>query len=159
MTVVSDTSPLNYLVQMGYLDILPALYGEIVIPRGVAHELTNAAAPAVARQVIKTLPSWLVLRDPESVDRTIGLGAGETEAISLALELKADRILIDDRAAYRAAVARGLNAAGTLTVLGDASDQGLLEIGAAIDKLRATNFRASQAVLDRLLEMRGKGKK
>ncbi len=157
MTVVSDTSPLNYLAQIGYLDILPRLYGEIVIPQGVVKELANAGAPDAVRRLIQAIPDWLTVRNPKKIDVTIALGLGETEAISLAVELKAERILLDDRAAYRAAVERGLNAAGTLTVLADAADYGLLEIGMAIDKLRATNFRASDAVLKRLLEMRGKG--
>jgi predicted nucleic acid-binding protein len=80
------------------------------------------------------------------------LGAGECEAISLAKELNADLILIDDRKARLAAIERGLTVAGTLNILELASIKNLLELSEVFDKLKNTNFRVSQILLDEALE-------
>ena len=153
--VVSDTSPLNYLAQIGLLELLPALYGEVVIPEAVARELGHSGAPAVVRALADAPPVWLVRREPAALDATIGLGAGEVAAISLAVELGAARVLMDDRAAARAAATRGLTVAGTLTVLAEAHARKLVDLAAAIQRLRATNFRVSPEVVAAFLRLQG----
>ncbi len=52
MIIVSDTSPLNYLSLIGHLDVLPAIYGEVLIPPAVASELTHSTAPESVRLLI-----------------------------------------------------------------------------------------------------------
>jgi len=48
--VISDTSPINYLVLIGEIDVLPRLYGKVLIPDAVLSELRDAGSPAaVAR--------------------------------------------------------------------------------------------------------------
>jgi predicted nucleic acid-binding protein len=151
MIVISDTSPLNYLVQIGLVDLLPALYQAIVVPTAVASELRDGGAPTPVRAFMAAPPPWLTVRPVSSVDPSIGLGRGENEAISLALEIGADRILVDDRVARRAARDRGLSAVGTLTVLDNAAERNLVSFPQAVGRLRTTNFRMPEAVVAELL--------
>src|SRR5450432_4472655 len=61
--VVSDTSPLNYLVQIKCAQLLPALYEHILIPSMVLRELENAGTPAIMRTWLSRLPEWIVVRE------------------------------------------------------------------------------------------------
>lgn len=49
MIVVADTSPINYLIRIGQIDVLPALYGRVLVPQSVWEELTDLRAPAPIR--------------------------------------------------------------------------------------------------------------
>jgi predicted nucleic acid-binding protein len=79
------------------------------------------------------------------------LGAGERAAIALAEELSADALLIDERDGRREAERCGLPVLGTLRVLADAAEHGLADLHTAFDRLRQTNFRASEQLLQSLL--------
>ena len=152
MIVISDTSPLNYLVLLDEIELLPKLFGTIIIPPAVLSELQRIEAPIEVKAWLSTNPTWLELRTASAIDLTIRLGAGECEAISLAKELNADLILIDDRKARQAAIERGLRVAGTLNILELASIKNLVELTETFDKLQQTNFRVSQELLDEALE-------
>jgi len=75
------------------------------------------------------------------------LHAGEQATIVLAESVKADIVLLDEKAARRAAASLGLRVTGTLGVLGEAATRGLVELTPAIDRLRLTNFRSSPSLL------------
>lgn len=85
------------------------------------------------------------------------LGAGERDAITLAEELRADRLLIDDRDGRRKASRRKLPVIGTLGVLAASAERGLLDLPEVIERLRTTTFRASPQLLTALLERFEKG--
>lgn len=149
MIVVSDTTPLHYLILIDAAHVLPPIFGRVYAPRAVMGELTHANAPEVVRAWAGSPPAWLTVQDPERLDPTIGLGPGEVAAISLALELKAGRILIDERKGYKAARTRGLLTSTTLGVIEEASFRNLIEFEATIDRLvRTTNFYLSDEVLE-----------
>jgi predicted nucleic acid-binding protein len=76
---------------------------------------------------------------------------GEREAIVLASELSADALLMDDRDGRREAEKRSLAVLGTLRVLADAAEHGLLNLRVTLDRLRQTNFRADEQLMQRLL--------
>lgn len=76
---------------------------------------------------------------------------GEREAMSLAAELSADALLMDDRDRRREAGRRSLAVRGTLRVLADGAEHGLLNLRVALDRLRRTKFRADERLLQRLL--------
>ncbi len=99
MVVVADTSPLNYLVLIEAADILPSLYGSIHIAPATASELGAPGAPEQVRRWYENKPDWLVVVAPRHSEdsRLDHLDAGEREAITLAMELKADLVLIDER--------------------------------------------------------------
>lgn len=151
MIVLSDTSPLNYLVLIGHVDVLPALFGEVVLPAPVRDELLHPASPDVVRQWLAVPPAWLSIRQPTGTDASLQLGAGEVAAISLAMELRADLLLMDDRLGRRAAEQRGLSVVGTLNVLAAAAERDLLELTAAVAKLQQTNFHISPRILAKVL--------
>jgi predicted nucleic acid-binding protein len=95
---VADTSPISYLGQLGILDILPALYGRIFVPPAVISELSALRAPAPVRALALNPPSWFEIRAPaHRMHPFQSLDIGEADAICLALELDADRLLIDDQ--------------------------------------------------------------
>jgi hypothetical protein len=84
-------------------------------------------------------------------DFPAGLGAGERQAIALCQELDADALLIDDWDGRQEAERRQLTVVGTLRILTDASERGLLNLSEAVSRLRATNFRASEKLLQHIL--------
>jgi len=80
------------------------------------------------------------------------LGEGEREAIRLAVEISADALLVDDRDARHEAERLGVPVLGTLRVLADASEHGFADLAVAFARLRQTNFRASNQLLQQLLD-------
>jgi predicted nucleic acid-binding protein len=77
----------------------------------------------------------------------MNLDPGESEAIALAVEIRADLLIVDERAGRNTAAALGLNCMGTLGVLALASRRGLLNFEAALESLLLTNFRASDELI------------
>jgi predicted nucleic acid-binding protein len=157
MIVVSDTSPLNYLVLIGHDAVLPALFDRVLTTPGVIAELSHRDSPEGVRRWAATPPSWLGVRAPSSIDAALQLGRGETEAISLARELHADGVLMDERRGTLVARGLGLRVTGTLGVVQLAGQRGLLDITEAVSSLRRTTFRASDALYDRLLRPHPEG--
>jgi predicted nucleic acid-binding protein len=151
MIVVSDTSPINYLLLVGLIDLLPQLYGRVIIPEAVYSELSDPAAPEPIRVWIKQLPRWVEIHAVDRPDPTLSLGRGETEAITLALLLNADALLMDERKGRRVAMARGLTVSGTLNIIDAAASRGLIELAPAIDRLRQSGFRASADLVQGML--------
>lgn len=145
MIIVSNTSPLCYLVLIGHADVLAKLYGEIHVTQKVLEELRHPDAPPVVRQWAMTPPGRVEIHsDPEEPDQTLAaLDPGERTALRLAEQLRADLVLLDEAAARLLASQRGVKVSGTLGVLCDAAQAGLLKLPAALDLLRKTSFRAS----------------
>ncbi len=96
MIVVADSSPLIVMIKIGHIALLSQLFGEVIIPTEVAAELKQSNRPQAVRDFMASLPSWLLEQAPTTVAHVPGLHAGELAALSLALELKADLLLIDE---------------------------------------------------------------
>ena len=150
---VADTGPLRYLVLIGAIEVLPRLFERVFIPEIVHAELRHAHAPATVRHWAEAVPSWLtVVPTPTTQDADLGLlDAGERAAVALATEIRADFVLIDERAGVGVARARGLRVTGTLGLLDRAARRGLTDLPAAFAALKATNFHVRQELLDALL--------
>lgn len=151
MVVVSNSSPLIALARIQRLDLLPIIFGSVLIPPAVAREI----APS-----IPVLPTWLQIQVPNVLPPASllrrRLGDGEWEAIALAIALKADWIILDDLSARRAAEATGLNVIGTLSTLVTAKRAGLLKsIRPELDALLRTSFFLSPQLYDELLQAAG----
>jgi predicted nucleic acid-binding protein len=98
MIVVSDTSPLNYLVLLGAVDVLPKLFREIHVPSEVMRELHHPRTPEPLKRWAQSPPDWLCIHAPsKDIPLVTGLDPGEAQAIALALELRADAVLIDEK--------------------------------------------------------------
>ncbi len=158
MIVIADTTPLNYLVLIDKVEILPQLYGRVLIPPAVWEEFQRPETPEAVRGWIAQRPAWLEIRPVErSPEPALGhLGAGEREAITLAEELHADRLILDDHAARRAAIRRKLTVIGTLGVWVEAAERGFVDLTDAIARLQQTTFYVSPGVLEPLIQRYGK---
>lgn len=152
MIVISDSSPLNYLVLIGQAELLARLYGQVVIPSAVYMELQRQSTPPIVRQWIAQAPPWLKIQKnslPLPADGTLErLGQGEREAITLAEELRADAILIDERDGRRLAERRHLTVIGTLQILDTAAEQGIIDFPTILTELQKTNFRVSTRLVN-----------
>ena len=102
MIVVTDTTPLRYLVFIELVHILPRLFGTVYAPPEVVAELQRSRNPSLepVRLWASSPPEWLVVREPITIDESLvqRLDRGESDAICLAQELKADKLLIDENA-------------------------------------------------------------
>jgi predicted nucleic acid-binding protein len=154
MMIVSDTSPLCYLLLIDYIDILPELYESVLIPQAVANELSDRNAPELIQNWIAKPPTWLQIKsiNPQSETTLQKLDLGEQESILLAEQYKINLLLIDERAARRVAQQRNLNVVGLLGVLGSAASKELIDFPSAIARLQRTTFYASPRLIDALLE-------
>ena len=153
MHVFSDTGPIHYLVLIATIDLLPAIFETVSIPRAVYGELMHAEAPAAVREWIAAPPTWLsTVPDAVSDEPSLGrLHAGERQAILLARDLPAELVLMDDRAGVRIARAAGFGVVGTLGLLGLGHRRSLLDLESCVERLRRTSFRCRPALYDQLL--------
>jgi uncharacterized protein len=96
MTVVSDTSPVTNLMQIDQLSLLQKLFGVVILPKAVYEEL--CVIPA--QKILIDQQTWLFVQKPTDeklvAELKKELDKGEAEAIALALELKAEALLIDE---------------------------------------------------------------
>jgi predicted nucleic acid-binding protein len=151
LIVVADTSPLNYIVLIGAVDVVPDLYNRIVIPQTVAAELCAPHTPAEVRAWLAHPPAWLdIVPDPPSDGTLNALDPGERAAITLAFSLGASRLLIDDFAGRAEAERLNLQVTGTLGVLAEAHRKHLLNFDEAVTRLTNTTFYLSPRVVARV---------
>jgi len=148
--VVSDTTPLNYLISIGEIGILPLLFEKIFVPPAVIEELKYPRAPVAISHWASSLPAWVEIRAPRT-ELNQWIGKGENEAISLALELPGATLLVDDLKAKTEAESRGLVTLGTLAVLDLADGAGLMDFESAVTHLKATSFYLENSVLESML--------
>jgi predicted nucleic acid-binding protein len=149
--VVSDTSPICYLILIDEFDLLASLFGSVLIPPAVESELLHPWAPAKVRQRISQRPAWLqVTRFPPNPKRLLlsGLHLGERDAILLADSIAADLVILDERKARRAALRQGHRIVGLIGLLVRGAECGLLDLDQAIERLAATNFRLDPSLIE-----------
>ena len=152
MIVVADSSPLIVLVNIGQIQILPALFATVIIPPQIAAELSDAKRPQPVRDFIAARPGWLKVQAPAVIESIPEIHEGEQAAISLATELQADLLLIDETDGRRAALARNLAITGTIGILERAAEGGLLDLSDAFDRIKNTDFWISARLLDSELD-------
>jgi predicted nucleic acid-binding protein len=154
MIVISDTTPLRYLIEIEAVHILETLFGKVIIPQKVADELQGRNTPQKVKDWMQALPGWLEVRqaDLSLFTPVFQLHAGEWEAFALAIELKADVLLIDERNGRREAKRIGQFVIPTLAVLEMAAESDLIDLPEVVGRLSKTTFHAAQKLYDDLLE-------
>lgn len=154
MTVIADTSPLNYLILIGRVDVLRDLYGQVIIPDAVFNELQNPKTPETVRNWAANYPDWFIVKTVtiQLSEELLDLHIGEAEAITLAQELNAELLIIDERKGREIAFRHGFEVTGILGVLRDAAARNLLDLKAAFNDLQKTSFRVSPQLIQDLLE-------
>lgn len=160
MIVVADTSVLINLCRVGQGELVCRLFHEVLIPPEVAEEFARLAS-TVSRFVGLNLPTGIRLKVPTSllpaVPATAGLDMGEAAALSLALEIRADAVLVDERRGHEVAVHLGLRAIGLLGVLLRAKSVGLLPaVRPVLDALRRdAGFWLAESLRQQVLALAG----
>jgi predicted nucleic acid-binding protein len=161
MLVVADGSPLIVMISIGQVEILPKLFGRIIVPPEVSAKLKQANRTQVVREFMTTPPAWLIEQAPTNLQSIPSLHAGEIAAISLAQELKADLLLIDDVQGRKEAAARKIPLTGTIGVIELSASRGLLDLADAFERVKTTDFWISHKLLDerlkRFLSAKGRG--
>jgi len=157
MQIVLNSSPLIFLSKLGYLNQFIEPPDNFYIPQSVADEIEAKSDPA--SQTIQALINSGNLQVQASnltalvTSLNQRLGKGESEAITLAIELNADYILLDDSTARREARRLGLNIRGTLAVIRKLSKDGEISIGSLDDlyqRLMEIEFRIKRSLFDQI---------
>ena len=157
MIVISDTTAISNLIQIGELDLLKKLYARIIIPAAVFDELMMLESPGLKiRSILKK--DWIEVHASSSTvllqEIELSLDKGEAEAIVLAIETGADLLLIDEKSGRKIAEARGVPIIGTIGVLLNAKQLGLISsVQEKMDDLREVGFWISDKFYDQVLSI------
>src|ERR1035441_10043088 len=147
--VVADTSPIFYLLSIDRIDILPKLFGKVFVPDAVHKELCHPAAPPVVRDWVAGLPAWAEATQVEAIE--------DAALQRLPESLHADLIMIDERKGTTVALGKGFDVTGTLGILSLAARRGLVDLAESFARLKRTNFRYRQEIMDELLNQQEGG--
>ena len=154
--VICNTSPFQYLHQIDQLGILPALAGKIIMPFAVVDELAAGRFAGVDLPDLSQL-DWVVVKKPagqSALPLIPDLGAGESEVLMLALETPGAIVILDDMLARRVAESLDLRLTGTLGLLLDAKQAGLIsQVRPLLDQLQTLRFRLSPAAYQAVLKL------
>ncbi len=155
---ICNTSPIQYLYQLGYLDLLKQLCGSVVVPSAVVDELTAGRTLGVSLPDL-TVIEWVTIRRPVSekaLPLLTDLGPGEAEVLMLGLETPGAVVILDDGLARDIARAHHIPLKGTLGVLLDAKQAGLLhEVKPLLERLQELRFRLAPHTRAAVLTLAG----
>jgi len=159
MIIVSDTSPISNLAAIGQLHLLQKLYGTVMIPVAVYQEILNSGATDTATLAVKNL-DWIQVKSISNLAwlKTFqsNLDPGEAEAIVLAMELNADRLIVDERRGRQKAIHSGIKVIGLLGILLASKKQGLIaEVKPLLDALIVHGFWIRNELYAELLKLSG----
>jgi predicted nucleic acid-binding protein len=153
VVVVSDTTPLHYLILVGQESALEKLYERVFVPAGVLAELGHASAPLQISNWAAKPPAWVIVATPGPIPgRYEGLGFGERQALALAAEIKANLVLLDDKVARRVAQRELMNVKGTLGIVADAARANLLDFVETVEALQRTSMHLDQGFVRQIVE-------
>jgi predicted nucleic acid-binding protein len=158
--VVADTSVILNLACVGRADLLQQLYREVWIPQKVAEEFGWQTCVNPRFHGLQ-LPSWAQIRGPMAIPEKLrsheSLDDGEREALALALEIRADAILIDEENGREVATELGLRRIGILGILLRAREQGLIPtLKPILNTLKNdANFWISEPLYEHILKQAG----
>ncbi|TVQ58320.1 MAG: DUF3368 domain-containing protein [Spirulina sp. DLM2.Bin59] len=158
MIIVSNTSPISNLASVGQLSLLQEIYGTILIPSAVREELLDERAGETVITAVQAA-TWLEVHSVQNqklvAELITRINIGEAEAIALAVEVGARRLLIDERLGRQSAKNVGLKITGVLGILLFAKRLNLISAVQPImnDLTTQANFRiSSQLYADILSE-------
>ncbi len=156
--VICNTSPLQYLHQIGHLHLLPQLTGSVIVPNAVCDELRAGLLQGIELPEVNTLP-WIHRKDPVSAPAlplAADLGPGESAVLALALETPGSSVILDDALGRRAAELLGIPFTGTLGLLLSAKEKNLIPAVAPIlDRLSELRFRVATSTRSAVLQLAG----
>ncbi len=135
-TIISDTNCFIILTNIGELDILQKVYGEVI------------TTPEVASEFGEPLPAWVIIKSATDYYRQaileVQIDKGESSAIALALEIENSTVILDDLKARKMAEHLGISYTGTIGVVVKAKLKGVIpSLKPILQKLKQTDFRIS----------------
>lgn len=161
MIVISDTTPIISLLKIRRLELLEKLFGAVQIPKGVFSELTENQRFTKEAEVVKKCSYIQVVNEIDEnyvslLRRSTGLDLGESEAIYLSDNGKADLLLMDEVRGREVAARMGIRIMGTIGILTLAYEDSLIskdEIKKAIETLRDAGRHISEHLYEQLMNM------
>lgn len=159
MIVISDTTAISSLFKIHKLDLLHQLYKEILIPTAVFEELKGLEAFGLDISEIKT-SSWIRVKMPNDhlliAELAEELDIGESEAIVLAKEVKADLLIIDEKRGRLKANELGIPTSGLIGLITQLKRQGKISaVKPLLDELRSTGFWIQESFYNKILQSEG----
>ncbi len=155
---ISNTSPFQYLHQIGQLDVLPALVQNVLVPPAVVDELAAGRAMGLDLPAPEAL-AWVTVQAPASMAAlplVRDLGPGESQALALALEYPGAVVILDDKLGRHVARSLQIRHTGSLGVLLDAKRAGLVPaVAPLIERLHVCGFRLSARARQAVLTVAG----
>lgn len=160
MIIVSDTSPITNLAAIGKLDLLHSLFGYILIPAEVCGEMVGVGKVVPGTKEVQEL-SWITTKEvvdqqwiADILDNEENIDVGEAAALVLALETKADVLLMDERRGRAVAAEYGIKVVGLLGILLQAKERGLISaVKPVMEKLiTEASFRVSSSLYKTVLQ-------
>ena len=155
--VISNNSPLVGLFGLNLLSLLRDLYTEVWIPRKVEKEFIRKD-PIVRREALENAP-WIKtvdLTDPETAAVYVELDDGEAESLALANEHDARLVLLDEKVGRRTAEEIGLTVKGTVGILLEAKEKGLIDvIKPLLIRLQDNGMHLSESLINNALQAAG----
>jgi len=156
--IICNTSPLQYLHQLGLMNVFRRLTGNIIVPPAVIEEIEEGYLQNIDLPKVSSL-SWISIRSPISMSAlplVNDLGRGESQVLALALEEKDAVVIIDDRLAREAALFLKIRLMGTLRILLDAKIAGFIpSVAPLLDKLQALRFNLDPKTRTAVLRLAG----
>ena len=159
MIVISDTTPIISLLKANHLELLQKLYGNVLIPKAVYRELTENPAYSKEAKIVKMLDflKMVSVENVKSVNvlRSVtGLDAGESEALIMYDEQKADLLLMDEHKGRSVAKQLNVRYIGTAGILMLAYDKGLIQssdVKMCLDMMLANGIRLDKKLYNIVL--------
>ena len=159
MNVVSDSTVLIGLGKIGKLDLLREIFSKVYIPEEVFKEVAEKGKDKPGSQLVKEA-GWIETKPIEDKTQVnflmASLEKGEAEVLSLAKEIRADLILLDEEKARKSAAIAGFEVMGILGLLIVAKNLGLIhEVRPSIEELKRKRFRISDRIVAEALRKAG----
>ncbi len=155
---ILDTSPVQYLYQLGLFDLLPIMHEEVIVPFAVASELERGRQQGISLPDVWSVP-WInvcAAQCPNWSSAVTGLGRGEVEVLSLGMERKTALIIVDDSLARCHARRLSLRYTGTIGVLLKAKEMGHISaLRPVIHYLNELGFHLDRGTWDAVLKVAG----
>lgn len=155
-TRVSDSTPLIAFARIGRLQLLREIVDRLEVPEAVWEELVGARERSGAVEILRA--DWIVVRAVLNVPPTllVTLDRGESEVIALAEQLRAEEVLLDERAARALALSRGLRVTGTIGLLVRAKERRLIpEVRPVAEEMRRRGIRYGERFLAEVFRLVG----
>ncbi|GCL38993.1 hypothetical protein SR1949_41140 [Sphaerospermopsis reniformis] len=159
MKIVFNSSPFIFLSRLDFLDLFLTMEAEFLLPESVKEEI-SAKQDQSSIHINKLISeNKLTVQKVQLVSLANRLneflGIGESEAITLGVELQPDYIILDDFAARKEAIRLGLNVKGTLAIIRKLQLDGKINISdldILYQKIRDVNFRIKREIFDSIFE-------